>query len=37
MLSDVQKSIAFWEVPRSSPACPSDKSIINMKMGMYRW
>jgi hypothetical protein len=37
MLPDVTESNAFFESSQALPACPSDKSCINMKNGMEHW
>jgi hypothetical protein len=37
LLPDVRKSIAFFEGSMSSPACPSDKSRVEMQMSVEHW
>ena len=37
LLPDVRKSIALFEGSMSSPACPSDKSHVEMQMSVEHW
>jgi hypothetical protein len=37
MLPSLQKSTALFEGSQTSPACPSDKSSIELKMSMEHW
>jgi hypothetical protein len=37
MLTVIRKSIVVFDGFQSSPACPSDKSIIKMKVSMEHW
>jgi hypothetical protein len=36
VFSDIPKKTAVFEVSQASPACPSDKKSIKMKLRMYR-
>jgi hypothetical protein len=37
IVQDVRKSIAFFEGSLSSPACPSDKSRVEIQMNVEHW
>jgi hypothetical protein len=37
LLPEVTNSIVFIDGSQALPACPSDKSGINMKTGMEHW
>lgn len=34
---EIRKSIALFDGFQNSPSCPSDESIMNMKMNIRNW